>query len=135
MAKRDFSISVDIKYVNIGAIVELIDNRGMMYRSVEGRDQFFREACSNPRTVPYGAALSHAKATYLGVWSSEESLYADCVKIMAAEFQRIEVEHDVELTITEDELRNLAIAAGIGSENIEIDDTSLGINLLLKIKK
>lgn len=104
--RRDFSRSVDIEYLDIGAIVELTDNRGMMYQSVQDRDQFFREACSDPRTVPYGAALSHAKGVTIGIWGSEERLYADCVKIMAAEFQRIEVEHGVELTITEDELSN-----------------------------
>ncbi|MDO8511351.1 MAG: hypothetical protein Q7S55_04245 [Nanoarchaeota archaeon] len=106
MAKRDFSISVDVGYLDIGAIAELSDNRGMMYQSPQDRDQFFREAYTNPRSIPYGAALSHAKGVTLGIWGSEESLYADCVKIMAAEFQRIEVEHGIELTITEDELRD-----------------------------
>ena len=91
--------------VDISAVIELSDNRGVMFQTREDRDQFFRKVSLDSQRITYGAALSHAKATNLGIWGNDEALYADCVKIMAAEFRRIEADYDIELIITEDELR------------------------------
>lgn len=97
---------VDMEYIDIGAIVELSDNCGEMFESAEGRESFFRRVKLDPTSISYGAALSHAKGVNIGIWGRDDLLYKDCAKIMAAEFRRIEVEYDIKLGITEEELRN-----------------------------
>ncbi|GEM_PF-6302844 len=101
--------SVDMRHLDLGALIELSDDRGMMFGDSQGRDSFFRMAELEPTSVPYGAALSHAKATNLGAWGNEGALYGDCARIMAVELRRLEAETGITFGIAEDELmRSLA---------------------------
>ncbi len=104
--KIPLRFSVDMKYLDLGAIVELNDDNGIMFETPEERGNFFNRAQQDPKSVPYGAALSHAKATDLGVWGKDDSLYADCVRLMAAELRRLEVETGQNFGITEEMLAN-----------------------------
>jgi hypothetical protein len=105
MSKRtDVRFMIDMKYLDTHAIRELSYNYGMMFGSKEDRKEFFRRVQYHPNDIPYGAALSHARATNLGVWGDNDALYKDCVRIMAAELCRLEFQLGRRLNITEEEI-------------------------------
>lgn len=102
--KEELRFSVAMAYLDFGALAELSDTWGCFYTTREGRDSFFARAEESPRYVPYGAALSQARAYPLGVWESKEALYQDCARMMTAELRRIEVESGARLGITAEEV-------------------------------
>lgn len=102
--ERELRFSVAMAYLDLEALAELSDTWGCFYTNREGRERFFARTEGSPTYVPYGAALSQARAYPLGVWDSKELLYEDCARIMAAELRRIEFEAKVKLGITAKEV-------------------------------
>ena len=89
---NQFKMSITPTAFNLGDIAELYSDRGMLFHTPEARDDFFQRAKESPEHVPYGAALSHARGSNLGIWGNEERLYNDCSRIMALELQRLQHE-------------------------------------------
>lgn len=85
-------LSVELSHTPLTSILELHNNYGMMYSTTQARSAFFERAKSEPRSVEYWSALSHARGTNVGLWGNDESLYQDCSQIMAYELQRAQME-------------------------------------------
>lgn len=96
--------SVDMSYMDLGAVIELSNDSCMIFRTREEREHFFARIELDPRSVPYGAALLQARNTNLGFFGSEDLLYQDCAAIMVAEFRRLEYETGRILKITLQEI-------------------------------
>ncbi len=105
-------IRIDLGPLDLTTIVELFDERGIMFDDQASRDRFFGYAEGNPIRVPYGAALSHAKSTNLGIWDSSDLLYKDCARIMVCELQRLLIESS-----NEEYIPNITLERVIGSQS------------------
>jgi len=99
----------DAKPVDIGTFVELHLNGGMAFYDSEEKAAYFRRAAANPTSVDYGASLSHARATNLGIFGGSGALYEDCAKIMAAELQRFQIERGETPTVSYEQLSDSRI--------------------------
>ncbi|MCH8003822.1 MAG: hypothetical protein IH934_04265 [Nanoarchaeota archaeon] len=142
---------VGMKYIDIETLVELDSDRGMVFHDEYQQEEFFRRAEQDPSTVPYWAAVSHAKGTNLGIWGDDDGLYDDCAKIMEAELKRAETEHGLHFSITKDEIKrseafheaygffrkpkedsihNLVRSLGYNQEHMDRQDTSVDLDIL-----
>ncbi len=65
----------------------------MFFTSPEERTEVLERIKSQPRLVPYGAAMDHAISTQLGIWGDVEGLTYDCAQILACELLRYVAEN------------------------------------------
>lgn len=103
-----FRFDLDLDSLTAATWMELNYTCRMAFETEEQKKTFFQRAESDPTSVAYGTALSHARSI-IGLWLNEDLIYEDCARIMACELRRALIELKTQKNITAEEVMGSSV--------------------------